>query len=107
MQLKHNLFQILVSLDQFLNCVICTIIEPNSKTWADCTFSAVCHIHYMKGRWVWVRNLVNAIFFWQEDHCKEAYESELSRAHLPVEMRTNTTDFSARGRMMGLDKHAE
>ena len=30
-----------------------------------------------------MRNLINAIFFWQEDHCGMAYASEFSRKHLP------------------------
>ena len=31
--------------------------------------------------------IINAIFFFQEDHCKEAYESEINRLHLPGSMR--------------------
>ena len=31
--------------------------------------------------------LINWVFFWQKDHCREAYESELERAHLPETMR--------------------
>ena len=42
-------------------------------------------------RMVLVYWLVNHIFFWQENHCKEAYESEAQRSHLPPELRTNDT----------------
>lgn len=31
--------------------------------------------------------VINALFFWQDNHCKAAYESELSRKHLPKEYR--------------------
>lgn len=30
-----------------------------------------------------IAKVINFIFFWQNDHCKEAYESELKRKHLP------------------------
>lgn len=35
MQFKHNIFQLLVSLDQFLNVMICMFVEPKEKHWAD------------------------------------------------------------------------
>ena len=39
-----------------------------------------------------IRSLVkagsgDALFFWQKDHCKSAYESEIERAQLPPGMR--------------------
>lgn len=77
MQIKHNVFQLFVALDQFLNVLIGMIIEPSQKQWSDLT------------RWFYW--LVNHIFFWQENHCKEAYESEAQRSHLPPELRTNDT----------------
>lgn len=33
------------------------------------------------------RRVVNCLFFWQDDHCKAAYESELARAQLPTNYR--------------------
>lgn len=87
MQIKHNLFQTLVSFDQFLNVFTCMFIEPNEKHWADETFSAHVHRHYLRGKWKILRKLINFLFFWQKDHCKEAYESELNRMQLPPELR--------------------
>lgn len=88
MQIKHNVFQILVSLDQFLNCLVCTIVEPNEKVWADETFSSHCYRHYRAGEWLMLHRLIDWLFSpWQEAHCQEAYESELDRAHLPPEER--------------------
>ena len=48
--------------------------------------------HYKKqlkkeGRWKTMHWIINHLFFWQDDHCKEAYESELNRIQLPPEMR--------------------
>jgi len=54
---------------------------------ADETLSARAHRMHIKGRRSWPRNLINLLFFWQEDHCKEAYVSELERKHLPDQYR--------------------
>ena len=87
MQFKHNIFQLLVSLDQFLNVLVCMFVEPKEKHWADETFSAHTHRHYTEGRWKIMHWIINHLFFWQDDHCKEAYESELNRVQLPPELR--------------------
>ena len=89
MKLKHNLFQLAVAFDQFLNVLVCMIIEPNSKHWADETFSSHTYRHYRAGEWVWLYHLINKVFFLQQDHCKEAYESEQQRQHEPPELRSN------------------
>ena len=34
-----------------------------------------------------IRRIVNTIFFWQADHCQEAFITELQRRHLPPEYR--------------------
>lgn len=52
---------------------------------ADETLSARAHRMHAKGRRSWPRNLINALFFWQEDHCFEAYMSEMQRKHLPAD----------------------
>lgn len=90
MQFKHNALQLLISLDQFLNVLVCMFVEPKSKHWADETFSAHTHRHFVKGEWKWMRNLINFLFFWQADHCAESYESEMERNHLPPELREQT-----------------
>lgn len=33
--------------------------------------------------WGWTARAIDMLFFWQDGHCKQAYESELQRAHLP------------------------
>lgn len=92
MQFGHNFFQLLVAFDQFLNVLVCMFVEPKRKQWADETFSAHLHRHYLKGEWVWLRNVVNIMFFLQEDHCKEAYESECTREHSPISERIATDE---------------
>ena len=87
MQFKHNLWQLCLTVDQLFNVLVCMFVEPKEKHWADETFSAHTYRHYREGKWKWVYRLINHIFFLQEDHCKEAYESELNRMQLPPELR--------------------
>lgn len=50
-----------------------------------------CHLsgwrHYVKGDRKWPCILIDHIFFWQENHCKTAYESELLQKQLPPACR--------------------
>lgn len=86
MYFKHNLHQLLVSLDQFLNCLV-GIFLYKEQIWADMTFSATCYIWHRDGKRSWPYKVVNTIFFWQKDHCLESYQSEEQRSQLPPELR--------------------
>ena len=46
------------------------------------TFSARCHIEGRRGSVEWQRRerYVNKLFFWADDHCKDAWEAEVIRA---------------------------
>ena len=77
--MKHpDGFQVLVALDQLVNALI--------GGFADETLSSRAHRRRLRGKGgvAWV---IDHIFFWQDEHCKTAYESELERAQLPVEFR--------------------
>lgn len=79
-RMKHpDGFQILVAIDQLVNTFF--------GGYADETISSRSHRAYVSGKRKWTRNVINALFFWQKDHCKSAYESEIERAQLPPEMR--------------------
>lgn len=73
-------FQVMVAVDQLVNTLL--------GGWADETLSARAYRHAeIKKDRRWPMRLIDALFFWQEGHYKQAYESELSRAHLPQEER--------------------
>lgn len=82
--------QVPVAFDQFINAL--------AGGWADETISARAHRQADgKARWRRTKKVINAIFFWQEDHCRRAYQSEQERLHLAPEYRdcgTNRTDES-------------
>lgn len=71
--------QILIAIDQLANSLLCG--------YADETLSARAHRHALRGDRKWPEKLIDFLFFWQPEHCKQAYESELMRAHLPPAMR--------------------
>ena len=77
--MKHpDGLQILIALDQLINTLI--------GGYADETLSSRAHRRRLRGKGgvAWV---IDHIFFWQDEHCKASYESELERAQLPVEFR--------------------
>ena len=79
--MKHpDGFQILVAVDQLINALLCG--------YADETLSARAYRHAeIKKDRCWPMRLIDALFFWQDGHCKQAYESEVTRAQLPPEER--------------------
>lgn len=87
MKIKHNFFQLLIAIDQLLNVLIFMFITPTRKVWADETLSAhAWRVHLERGV-NWPYKLINALLFFDKDHCKEAYESELNRTQCPPQLR--------------------
>jgi hypothetical protein len=82
--LSERLFQLAVAADQTVNTFIGLFI---GGAWADETWSArVWRMQWKKNistiDWLW------RVFFNQSNHCRDAYESERLRRHLPPEYRT-------------------
>ena len=74
--MKHpDGFQVLIAIDQLVNTLIGGM--------ADETLSSRAYRHYIDGSRKWPAKFINFLFFWQKDHCREAYESEINRVHLP------------------------
>lgn len=70
--------QFAIALDQLFNALL--------GGWADETLSA--RVWRNKSRsWYWkaLYWLINTIFFWQDDHCFQSYNSEVKRNQLPKE----------------------
>jgi hypothetical protein len=47
--------------------------------------SAKAHLEQDHPAWANRRKFINALFFWQEDHCKSAWETDYKRALQKVE----------------------
>ena len=78
--------QLLIALDQLINCLI--HIACDGWGYADETLSARlfrCHLQgHIQDRWY---RAVDALFFWQGQHCYEAWRSEFERRQLPGHYR--------------------
>lgn len=68
--------QVLIALDQLFNTLLGGM--------ADETLSAHAHRQRLKGR-PFMADLLDALFFWEADHCLESYLSEHRRSQLPKE----------------------
>lgn len=70
--------QFLISIDQVLNVLF-------GSGWADETLSAYAWRTRNKSS---LSRFIDCLFFWDEHHCLESYESERKRLQLPPEYRT-------------------
>ena len=72
--------QIPIALDQLVNTLF--------GGWADETISSVAWRKRNEGRgWALLRKMIDTLFFWQKNHCEQAYRSELDRLQCPPELR--------------------
>lgn len=83
----HNLRQLLVVFDQFLNVAVCSIVLPGERSWADETFSSRCWRWDASGKRHWPRKLVDGIMFFDRNHCRESFLSERLQRQMPPEAR--------------------
>ena len=85
MTILHNLKQLLIALDQLANVLIGLVC--GYRSWADETLSAKAYrLELERGR-TWARKLIDGLFFFDKDHCKESYESEVLKRQMPPSMR--------------------
>src|SRR5690625_816445 len=79
-QMKRRYFhQLLIAIDQLVNAAL--------FGWADETLSSRAYRTQYKRRWRVIMRGINGIFFWQEDHCRDAYLFERDKGHVPPEFR--------------------
>ena len=92
--LGENLHQLVIAIDQLLNCVYSVIVgllNGTHRAYADETFSA----YLWRRRFFWyvnvLRVIVDVIFMpfmkqgFKLPHCRLSYENELERKHSPKE----------------------
>ena len=92
--LGENLHQLVIAIDQLLNCVYSVIVgllNGTHRAYADETFSA----YLWRRRFFWyvnvLRVVVDVIFMpfmkqgFKLTHCRLSYENELERKHSPKE----------------------
>lgn len=68
---------LLIALDQFANALLWGYVDE--------TLSSRAHrMAARKTRWRVAEKVINALFFWELDHCRIAYQAELAREHFPL-----------------------
>lgn len=77
-------FKVGLAIDQLLNALL--------GGWPDESLSARAYRWDRDGKCGWPLRVINHIFFWQIDHCFEAYCAEQEMQHLPPEYRDNGDD---------------
>lgn len=82
--LKHNGWQFLIWVDQGIGGLVSTLFKE--RAFADLTLSANAWRWEQEGVRHWPRKLIDALFFWQEGHCKDAYDYEVERGPFPDDM---------------------
>jgi len=56
------------------------LMPRHAETTANESISGRAH----RQNWRKLRRVINALFFWQDDHCKAAYDADLERARALV-----------------------
>lgn len=71
---------VLIAIDQLFNAVI--------GGYCDESLSSRAYRWEKNGVRSWPRKLVDALFFWEKEHCKSSYESEREGRQSPPELRS-------------------
>lgn len=87
--LKHWLWQLLIAVDQLVNVLI-TPLSPGA--WADESLSSRAYRMDVAGKpWGRIfRPLIDLLFFWDPDHCRQSFVAEREGRQLPPEARCNS-----------------
>ncbi len=83
--LRHNAHQMAIAIDQLGNVIVSIFFLE--KAWADETLSAHAWRWHLDGVRDWPYRLIDTLLFWQQDHCRSAYESEVGGLQLPEQER--------------------
>ena len=77
--MARYLNQNLIALTQALNALLGGMADESTSSRA--------HRQQDKRRWRIARRAINALFWWQDDHCAGAYREEVERRQMPPSLR--------------------
>lgn len=70
---------VLIAADQLMNSLL--------AGWPDETLSSRAYRWERDGVRSWPRRVIDRLFFWEEEHCLQSYQSEREGRQLPPELR--------------------
>lgn len=86
MTVMQRFKQFAIACDQLLHTLISLFLSDGG--WADETLSARAYRSSADSkRWETVRRVIDGVFFWQDGHCRDAYEGEQQRVQMAPEYR--------------------
>lgn len=81
-----TLKQFAIAIDQVFNTLV--YFKSDGFGYADETLSArAWRLRHKSNAYKWI----DGLFFWQKEHCRASYQSELLRKQLPSEYRNEST----------------
>jgi len=75
------MMQFLIAFDQLINTLVWA--KHEGFGFADESLSARAFRLSSSGHWKSARRAIDALFFWQQDHCRNAYLAECERRQYP------------------------
>lgn len=79
MKLKQYILNLLIAFDQFINVLFLGQPDETISSRAWCCKDT-------NSFWSFMRKLIDTIFFWQKEHCFNAYLAELERKQITTEI---------------------
>lgn len=79
-KLKDWGYHVAIGFDQFINAVLGGAAD---ETLSSRIYRGAVLAPKPKKRWVFLHKIINGLFFWQKEHCKSAYKSEIERKQFP------------------------
>lgn len=81
MTVLQHIYQILIAIDQLINAIF--------LGYADETISSRMYRYEIEGNIIGkiFRPIIDRMFWFQKEHCRESYLSEQLRSHLPRNLR--------------------
>ncbi|HDR1692666.1 DNA helicase UvrD [Pasteurella multocida] len=81
-KLKRWSYHVVIAIDQLFNAL--TWGSPD-ETLSSRAYRGAVLAGKPKKKWKFFHAAINKLFFWQNNHCKQAYLSEVERRQLPRE----------------------
>ena len=87
-RIKFRIKQTAIAIDQLFNALF--------GGWCDETISSRSWRKSGKSPfWYVARKFIDTILFFDKDHCRTSYESEINRMHCPPSLRTEKDDYGS------------
>ncbi|HDR1886966.1 DNA helicase UvrD [Pasteurella multocida subsp. multocida] len=78
--MRSYFYHLAVAFDQLFNALLAGAAD---ETLSSRAYRGANLTESPKKKWVVLHKLINGLFFWEKDHCKKSYDSEVLRRQYP------------------------